>query len=377
MFKYRKYIPITLTVLILLAAIITSFYLVINWNNQPLQVNNTLAASIKNNDSDTSLKNIIHQSQKSVVQIESTIDVTTKTGSGFLINNNGDIITNAHVVKDADSIVVKLSNTREYPAAIVGIGEEQDFAVIRIPDINDLEPIPLDTNQSIDIGDEIMAIGSPMGIQNSVSLGLIVGTDRSFTINDYQYDEVYQISANITHGNSGGPLILRSTGKVIGINSAGISDTDIGFSIPITQVAAKVSEWTSNVKEDELNYLSPLNQQVDKEKLEENVNYVADYFFDNIALRDYVNAYSLLGSQYQGQTSYTAFRQSFQNMIDLKVEKKSIKNIENEQAEMEINVKTTVRNNNYEETEKSMVYNMTIGYENDQLKILQLDKANE
>ncbi|UOQ48026.1 S1C family serine protease [Gracilibacillus caseinilyticus] len=377
MFKYRKYIPITMTVLILLSAIITSVYLVTNWNNQPLQVNNTLATSIKNNDSDTSLKNIIHQSQKSVVQIESTIDVTTKTGSGFLINNDGDIITNAHVVKGADSIVVKLSNTREYPAAIVGIGEEQDFAVIRIPDINDLEPIPLETKQSIDIGDEIMAIGSPMGIQNSVSLGLIVGTDRSFTINDYQYDEVYQISANITHGNSGGPLILRSNGKVIGINSAGISDTDIGFSIPITQVAEKVSEWTSNVDEDELNYLSPLNQQVDKEKLEENATYVADYFFDNISLRDYVNAYSLLGSQYQGQTSYTAFRQSFQNMIDLKVEKKAIKNIENEQAEIEINVKTTVRNNNYEEKEQAMTYNVTIGYENDQLKILQLDKVNE
>ncbi|QGH34355.1 trypsin-like serine protease [Gracilibacillus salitolerans] len=374
MYKKRKYIPIFSTVIILLLAIIATISIFFSWTKEPLEINNSVATNIAS-ESEINLKNIIHQSQKSVVQIESTSDLNKKTGSGFVINNHGDIITNAHVIEDADTIVVKLTNAREYPAAIVGIGKDQDFAVIRVPELNQLEPIALETDKQIDIGDEIIAIGSPMGIQNSVSLGLIVGTDRSFSINDYQYDEVYQISANITHGNSGGPLILRNSGKVVGINSAGISDTDIGFSIPITQVADIVSDWTENVKEDELTFLSPTDQQINKEKLKEDALYIGDYFFENIALRDYVNAYSLLGSQYQDNTSYTDFRQFFQTLIDLTVQDKIIIDTQNEEVHMEIKVEITVRDETYQEVQESRKYLLVIGYENDQLKILKLQQA--
>ncbi len=374
MYKKRKYIPIFSTVIILLLAIIATISIFFSWTKEPLEINNSVATNIAS-ESEINLKNIIHQSQKSVVQIESTSDLNKKTGSGFVINNHGDIITNAHVIEDADTIVVKLTNAREYPAAIVGIGKDQDFAVIRVPELNQLEPIALETDKQIDIGDEIIAIGSPMGIQNSVSLGLIVGTDRSFSINDYQYDEVYQISANITHGNSGGPLILRNSGKVVGINSAGISDTDIGFSIPITQVADIVSDWTENVKEDELTFLSPTDQQINKEKLKEDALYIGDYFFENIALRDYVNAYSLLGSQYQDNTSYTDFRQFFQTLIDLTVQDKTIIDTQNEEVHMEIKVEITVRDETYQEVQESRKYLLVIGYENDQLKILKLQQA--
>ncbi|WP_163579568.1 S1C family serine protease [Gracilibacillus saliphilus] len=374
MYKKRKYIPIFSTVIILLLAIIAAISIYFSFMKQPLEITNTLATNIAS-ESEINLKNIIHQSQKSVVQIESSSDVNKKTGSGFVINNQGDIITNAHVVEDADTIIVKLTNAREYPAAIVGIGEDQDFAVIRVPELNQLEPIALETDKQADIGDEIIAIGSPMGIQNSVSLGLIVGNDRSFSINDYQYDEVYQISANITHGNSGGPLISRNSGKVIGINSAGISDTDIGFSIPISQVAETVSEWTENVQEDELTILSPSKQKINKEKLKEDTLYIADYFFDNIELRDYVNAYSLLGSKYQNSTSYTDFRQLFQTLIDLEVQDKTIIDTKNDEVHMEVNVEITMRNETYEEVQKSRQYVLVVGYENDQLKILKLQQA--
>ncbi|SFM01421.1 Trypsin-like peptidase domain-containing protein [Gracilibacillus orientalis] len=374
MYKKRKYIPVISTGIILLLAIIAGIGIYISWVKQPLEISNTVATNIAG-ESEINLKNIIHQSQKSVVQIESTSDVTKKTGSGFVINNQGDIITNAHVIEDADTIVVKLTNAREYPAAVVGVGDDQDFAVIRVPELNHLEPIALETDKQADIGDEIIAIGSPMGIQNSVSLGLIVGTDRSFSINDYQYDEVYQISANITHGNSGGPLISRNSGKVVGVNSAGISDTDIGFSIPISQVAEIVSEWTKNVEEDELTFLSPTEQQINKKKLKEDALYIADYFFDNIGLRDYVNAYSLLGSQYQDSTSYTEFRQLFQALIDLTVQDKTIIDTENDEVHMEVNVDITRRNETYEEVKETRQYVLVVGYENDQLKILKLQQS--
>ncbi|MGN8645184.1 S1C family serine protease [Gracilibacillus sp. HCP3S3_G5_1] len=373
MYKKRKYIPIFLAIIILMSAIITAIIIFINTNKQPLEINNTVAAKIES-ENEINLKNIIHQSQKAVVQIESSNDMDSKTGSGFVINNQGDIITNAHVIENADTIVVKLANAREYPAAVVGIGEEQDFAVIRVPELQQLEPIALETEKQLEIGDEIIAIGSPLGIQNSVSLGLIVGTDRSFSINNYQYDEVYQISANITHGNSGGPLILRDTGKVVGINSAGITDTDIGFSIPITQVADIVAEWTENLEEDDLTYLSPTEQQIDQEKLKEDSLYITEYFLDNITLRDYVNAYSLLGSKYQGRTSYTEFRQLFQALIDLSVLDKVILETKNEEVHMDITVEITVRDEEYKEVKESLHYLLVVGYENDQLKILNLEQ---
>ncbi|MDX8044859.1 S1C family serine protease [Gracilibacillus sp. S3-1-1] len=371
MYINRKYIPILLATIIGMIAIVIAIILFINMKQQPLDVENTIASELEK-DQEMNLKNIIHQAQKSVVQIESTNDLTTKTGSGFVINNKGDIVTNAHVIEEADSIIVKLANAREYPAAIVGIGENQDFAVIRVQELAQLEPITIETDLQLDIGDEIVAIGSPMGIQNSVSLGLIVGTDRSFTINDFQYEDVYQISANITHGNSGGPLILRSNGKVVGINSAGITDTDVGFSIPITQIINTINEWIDNVEEDNLTYLSPDSQVVNEEKLKEDASYLTDYFLDNLKLRDYVNAYSLLGSHYQKETNYTDFSQLFQSLIDLSVEDKTVTEVHDDHVSMNITIEISKRDNEYNEVDESRQYELIAGYENDQMKILQL-----
>ncbi|GAE91829.1 trypsin-like serine proteases [Gracilibacillus boraciitolerans JCM 21714] len=376
MYKRRKYIPVILAVFILLIAITLAFLIYRDWYKQPLSTENTLATNIENNYNEVNLKTIIHQTQKSVVQIETTNDLTSKTGSGFVINNTGDILTNAHVIEDADTIMVKLSNTRQYPAAVIGIGVEEDFAVIRVPELHQLEPISLETEKQIEIGDEVIAIGSPVGIQNSVSLGLIVGTDRSFSINNFQYDEVYQISANITYGNSGGPLILRSSGKVIGINSAGIADTDIGFSIPVTQVNKQITNWIEDVKEEDLVYLSSIGQRVNQEKLEEDALYLIDYFFENISLRDYVNAYSMLGSHYQDKNSYITFRRSFQSLISLNTKKKTITEKKDDEIHMTVDLEATLRDDSYQETQRKWQYNLVVGFENDQLKILKLHKTS-
>src|SRR5699024_8246507 len=98
----------------------------------------------------------------------------------------------------------------------------------------------------------IIAVGSPLGFHNTVTTGIISGVDRSFEINGYSYDNVYQISANITHGNSGGPLINAETGKVIGINSAGIEDSEIGFSIPIPAIIDNNTEWSTIISNAQL-----------------------------------------------------------------------------------------------------------------------------
>ncbi|SHM89074.1 S1C family serine protease [Gracilibacillus kekensis] len=375
MYKKRKFIPVFISILILLTALIIAFFHVHDWRSQPYLLDNTLATNIENSKNEINLKNIIHESQKSVVQIETTNKLNNKTGSGFVINNEGDIITNAHVIEDAESIVVKLSNGRQYPAAIVGIGKEQDFAVIRVPELHNLEPITIDSEYQAEIGDEIIAIGSPVGIQNSVSLGLVVGTDRSFTINNFQYDNVFQISANITYGNSGGPLILRNSGKVIGINSAGISDTDIGFSIPVTQAKDQVEKWIKNANNKELEYLPVVGQQINQQQLEEDALYLVDYLFDNISLRDYVNAYSMFGSEYQSLTSYTEFRQSFQSLLGLNTKEKSILEKKNGIVQIKVDLEVTVRDESYQEVQEDWHYTIVIGYENDQLKILKMSRS--
>lgn len=374
MYRHRKYLPVLLSIFIVLTASTMIYYILHDWSEKPVQIKNTLATNIEKDNNEISLKNIIHQSQQSIVQIEAASDLNTKTGSGFIINNKGDILTNAHVVEDADSIIVKVANTRQYPAAIVETGKDQDVAVIRVPELTHIEPIQLETEQQAEIGEEIIAIGSPLGIQNSVSIGLVVGTDRSFTINDFQYDKVYQISANITHGNSGGPLISRETGNVIGINSAGISDTDIGFSIPIPQVSSKVLEWIEEVEESELDYLSPSDTSINQQKLEEDSLYITDYLFENISYRDYVNAYSVLGSDLQSRMSYTEFRETFQSFINVTIINKIINEQNEDELQLTVEIEVTARNQSYKEELSEQAYQVVVGYENDQIKILNLAK---
>src|SRR5690625_5642146 len=102
------------------------------------------------------------------------------TGSVFLYNNKGDIITNAHVIKDADFINIRTADAQSYPAAVVGIGDEVDIAVIRVPQLAGKEFLPIETESLAEIGDEVIDLGSPHGFQNTVTLGMIAGAERDF-----------------------------------------------------------------------------------------------------------------------------------------------------------------------------------------------------
>ncbi|ASN07399.1 serine protease [Virgibacillus necropolis] len=350
------------------------------WYATEASVSNSGINKINNSPQTLNLKSIIHKAEKNVMQIEGENGDTKITGSGFLYNEKGDIITNAHVVKDADVINVRTSNARVYPAAIVGISEETDIAVIRVPQMANQSPIQIEKEIKADIGDEVIALGSPHGFQNTVTLGIISGTERNFSVDGYDYENVYQISAQITHGNSGGPLIDRTTGKVIGINSVGTKDGTIGFSIPLANVIDQIERWSNEAQTDNLDFStsSKIINNINEDAFKEDAEYLINYFLDSILIRDYISAYTILGSEMQGQNSYSAFREQYIHVINLNFNDFTTTLTDNNQVETTVKVDYSIKQPNEEKVSKATAtYNFIVGYENDQLKILNISKVEK
>lgn len=160
-------------------------------------------------------------------------------GSGFIIDTNGDILTNAHVVNGADRVTVTLKDGREYDGTVEGVDEVTDLAVIRInpASASDLPIAALGNSDDIEVGDWAIAVGNPLGLDNTVTLGIISTLKRSSATVGIPGKrlEFIQTDAAINPGNSGGPL-LNSAGEVIGINTAIRADANgIGFAIPINK----------------------------------------------------------------------------------------------------------------------------------------------
>jgi len=156
-------------------------------------------------------------------------------GSGFIIDPKGFILTNNHVVENADEIVVKLNTGKEYKAKVVGRDAKTDIALIAIENgPSDLPTIKLGDSSSLNVGEWVVAIGNPFGLENTVTAGIVSALGRH--INQGPYDNFIQTDAAINPGNSGGPL-LNTRGEVVGINTAifsrGGGNIGIGFAIPI------------------------------------------------------------------------------------------------------------------------------------------------
>jgi len=165
-------------------------------------------------------------------------------GSGFVLNSNGYIVTNNHVVDHAAEIQVKLADGREFPAKVVGRDSKTDLALLKI-DATGLPVLPLGDSTALQVGEPVMAIGNPFGLEQTVTTGIVSATGR--VIGSGPYDNFIQTDASINPGNSGGPLI-NTRGEVIGINTAIFSrsggSVGIGFAVPsslaknvITQLA--------------------------------------------------------------------------------------------------------------------------------------------
>jgi len=152
-------------------------------------------------------------------------------GSGFLISEDGYIVTNNHVVADVDDIQVTFSDGRAAKATIVGQDPKTDLALIRVEGMTGLTPLPLGDSDAILPGDWVVAIGNPFGLDHTVTVGIVSAKGRD--IGQGPYDDYIQTDAAINPGNSGGPL-LDLSGRVVGINSAiNPAANTIGFAVPI------------------------------------------------------------------------------------------------------------------------------------------------
>jgi len=155
-------------------------------------------------------------------------------GTGFIIDREGYILTNNHVVEKADEIKVKLADDQEFMAKIIGRDPKTDLALIKIEADRDFIPLPLGDSDQLEVGEWVVAIGNPFGLGNTVTAGIVSAKYRQ--IGAGAYDNFIQTDASINPGNSGGPL-LNTDAEVIGINSAIFSQTGgnigIGFAIPI------------------------------------------------------------------------------------------------------------------------------------------------
>jgi serine protease Do len=155
-------------------------------------------------------------------------------GSGFIVDPQGFIITNHHVIKGARRIVVMLHDERTLPARLVGIDEKTDIALIKVDPPAPLPAARLGTSSSLRVGEWVVAIGSPYGLSHTVTAGIISAKGRN--LNQGPYDNFLQTDASINPGNSGGPL-FNMRGEVIGVNTAIIRDAQgIGFAVPIDMV---------------------------------------------------------------------------------------------------------------------------------------------
>ena len=164
-------------------------------------------------------------------------------GSGFIIDKSGYVVTNNHVIENADKIVVKLDDDHELDAKVVGRDPNTDIALLKVESDKDLPFIKLGDSKKLKIGQWVVAIGSPFGLERTVTAGIVSAKGR--VIGSGPYDDFIQTDASINPGNSGGPL-LNMDGEVVGINTAIIaSASGIGFAIPISLAQGIIAQLKS------------------------------------------------------------------------------------------------------------------------------------
>ena len=202
-----------------------------------------------------SVNEIYERAASGVVQITSTsgniggASQQQALGSGFVIDKAGRIVTNYHVIQGADKIRVSFSNRDTVEAQLVGSDPSTDLAVLQVDTgASALTPLPLGDSDKVEVGDPVVAIGNPFGLDRTATSGIVSALQRLITApNSFTIDHVIQTDAPINHGNSGGPL-LNSRGQVIGVNTqietGGVAsgNVGIGFSVPSNTVKDVIAQ---------------------------------------------------------------------------------------------------------------------------------------
>ena len=185
------------------------------------------------------------------------------------MDKDGYIVTNYHVIQDAQEVEVNFSGDDRVPAKVIGSDPSTDLAVLKIDaQARALTPLPLGNSDAVHVGDAVVAIGNPFGLERSVTAGIVSALQRDITApNGYTIDKVIQTDAPINHGNSGGPL-LNARGEVIGVNSQIESETGgnvgIGFAVPVNTVKEVVAQLKENGKVEHA-YIGVQMQAIDEQ----------------------------------------------------------------------------------------------------------------
>jgi S1-C subfamily serine protease len=215
------------------------------------------ASFAKSSGDAKSIQEIYREAGPGVVQVTSTAVISQdpffgaqqarSLGSGFLLDKAGHIVTNYHVIEGAQEVEVNFSGDDRVPARIVGSDPSTDIAVLKIDaQARALTPLPLGNSDAVRVGDAVVAIGNPFGLERTVTAGIVSALQRRIEApNGFTIDKAIQTDAPINHGNSGGPL-LDSRGRVIGVNSQIESESGgnvgIGFAVPVNTVEEVVSQ---------------------------------------------------------------------------------------------------------------------------------------
>jgi putative serine protease PepD len=213
-------------------------------------VSGTSTATVTEGDN---LAAIVSKVQPSVVTVIVDGARSSSLGSGVVIGSDGLILTNNHVIATTGTVSVQLSSGRTVPAKVVATDPTHDLALVQATGLSGLTPVTFGTDDSVAVGDTVLAFGAPLGLENTVTSGIVSALDRSVNTGSEKLSGLLQTDAPINEGNSGGALVDTS-GHVIGINvaiaTASESDSGsigVGFAIPADTVASVVNQLKSQI----------------------------------------------------------------------------------------------------------------------------------
>ncbi|GAA2091422.1 hypothetical protein GCM10009780_35350 [Actinomadura alba] len=195
------------------------------------------------------LSDIAARVQPSVVSIEIRGTSSRGTGSGFVIDRGGHVLTNAHVVDGGGEVTVVLPDRRRLPAQVVGTDSAHDIAVLSIAAADSPPPLVFGRSADVRVGDPVLAIGSPLGLAGTVTGGIVSAMNREVRLGGGERQTALQTDASINPGNSGGPLV-NARGEVVGVNTAiatlsrggGSGSIGIGFAIPVDRAVDRAQQ---------------------------------------------------------------------------------------------------------------------------------------
>jgi putative serine protease PepD len=199
-----------------------------------------------------SVQQIVRRASPGVVLIQATTGDGQALGTGFLVTAKGTVLTNAHVVSGASKVTATFEGHSAEPAKVLGVDEATDVAVLRVDVPSGARPLPLGRTAGLQVGDPVVAIGNPFGLERTATTGIVSGLKRAISSpNDSPIQNAIQTDAAINHGNSGGPL-LDARGRVIGINSQIASESGgsdgVGFAVPVDTIRPVMASITGTGK---------------------------------------------------------------------------------------------------------------------------------